>query len=175
MREIALRRRVPFERFLTGLSIPEVGAATARLLARHFPSLDALERASQEELEELDGIGPEVAARVLRWFASPLGRDLLQRLFAGGVEIVYPSAGSGGGVFEGKTVVFTGTLERMTRNEAKRAVETQGGRVASSVSSKTDYLIQGGKPGSKAREAAALGIRVVEEPEFLGLLAGRTG
>jgi DNA ligase (NAD+) len=174
MREIEQRRHVPFERFLTGLSIPEVGAATARLLARHFASLEALEKASQEELEELDGIGPEVAARVLRWFASPLGRGLLQRLFAGGVEIVYVRQGSSG-VFAGKTVVFTGTLERMTRNEAKRAVESQGGRVASSVSSKTDYLIQGGKPGSKAREAASLGIRVVAEAEFLELLAGPPG
>ncbi len=173
MREIELHRRVPFERFLTGLSIPEVGAATARLLARHFASLEALEGASEAELEQVDGVGPEVAARIVRWFASPDGRALLRRLFEGGVEIVGASRAPGGGAFDGKTVVFTGTLERMTRNEAKRAVEGQGGRVASSVSSKTDFLVQGGKPGSKAREAAGLGIRVLEEAEFLEVLAGR--
>ncbi len=173
MRELEQRRRVPLERFLAGLSIPEVGSATARLLARHFPSLDALKAASADDLQEIDGIGPEVAERVVSWFAAPENLAFLERLFEGGVEIATSIPATGQGLFDGKTVVFTGTLERMTRNEAKRAVEAQGGRVASSVSSKTSYLVQGGKAGSKAREAAELGVQVLGEAEFLDALAGR--
>ncbi len=174
MAQIEARRRVSLERFLVGLSIPEVGRSTARVLAGGFASLEALRAASQEELENLDGIGPEVGARVLAWFESPENQAFVARLFAGGVELLEAASGpaAGGGAFQAKTVVFTGTLEELTRAEAKKIVEEQGGRVASSVSSKTDYLVQGGKPGSKAKKATELGVEVLLEADFRSLIEG---
>ena len=88
------------------------------------------------------------------------------RLLDGEVEIVHPRIGAGGGAFAGKTVVFTGTLESLGRAEAKQIVEEQGGRVGSSISAKTDFLVVGGKPGSKAKKAEELGVKVLLEPEF---------
>ena len=165
--ELAARRRIPFARFLVALSIPEIGPATGALLAKHFATLEELAAASLEELQHVDGIGPEVASRVFDWFRTEHGRALVERLFANGVEIEYRRATSGGGFFEGKTVVFTGTLEKMGRAEAKQIVEEQGGKVASSVSAKTDFLVVGGSPGSKAKKAEELGVKVLLEPEFL--------
>jgi len=165
--ELAAHRTVGFARFLVALAIPEVGPSTARLLASHFASLDELQQASEEELQHIDGIGPEVAARVVRWFPRAAQQAFIARLFEGGVEIRYGSSGGAGGFFAGKTVVFTGTLEQLGRAEAKQLVEEQGGKVASSVSAKTDYLVVGGKPGSKAKKAEELGVQVLLEPAFL--------
>jgi len=165
--EIESHRRVPFARFLVALAIPEVGPATARLLASHFHTLEELEKASLDELQHIDGIGPEVAQRVASWFADRARKKTIERLFAGGVEIVYRRPEASGGAFAGETVVFTGTLEAMGRAEAKQIVEEQGGKVGSSVSAKTTYLVVGGKPGSKARKAEELGVKVLLEPEFL--------
>ena len=161
---------MPFARFLAALAIPDVGTATGRLLAGAYADLDALAVADEESLCHIDGIGPEVAAKIVRWFADERSRELLDRLAGGGVEIQLPQASAGGGAFEGSTVVFTGTLEGMTRAEAKNAVEEQGGRVVSSVSSKTGYLVQGGKPGSKAKKAEELGVEVLLEEDFLSRL-----
>ena len=172
--QLAEKRSVPFQRFLVALAIPEIGPATGRLLAQHFHSLDALRTAAFEELQRIDGIGPEVASRITGWFAEKANRDLLDRLFEGGVAITYPDLGADGGVFAGKTIVFTGTLESMGRAEAKSVVEGQGGRVGSSISARTDYLVVGGKPGSKAKKAAELGVEVLLEPQFLERL-GRGG
>lgn len=168
--ELEAHRRVPLERFLVALAIPEVGPATARLLADAYTTLDALRAATEDELQHVDGIGPEVAARVAGWFALEENRAFVERLLAGGVEIVERDRSSAGGVFAGKSVVFTGTLESMGRAEGKKVVEDQGGRVASSVSAKTDYLIVGGKPGSKAKKAEELGVKVLLEADFLALL-----
>ena len=164
------RRRVDFARFLAALAIPDVGSQTGRLLASHFEDLDALREAPVEELLHVDGIGPEVAASIVEWFGSVEGGELLERLFSGGVELVYPEPGAGGGVLEGKTLVFTGTMEGMTRAEAKQRAEAAGGLVASSVSGKTDYLVVGGKPGSKAKKAEELGVRVLLEGDFVEFL-----
>ena len=172
MAQLAQRRRVPFARFLAALAIPDVGTATGRLLAASFATLDDLRAADEEELCRIDGIGPEVAAKIVRWFADERSHALLERLFAGGVEIQYPCARGAGGAFEGRTVVFTGTLEALTRAEAKQAVEGQGGRVASSVSPRTDFLVQGGKPGSKAKKAQELGVTVLLEEDFVRRLRG---
>ena len=165
------RRKIAFERFLVGLCIPEVGGATARLFAQRFDDLDALRSAPLEELEEIDGVGPEVAAQVIGWFATAENQALVARLFEGGVSLVYSKAPTGG-VFAGKTIVFTGTLEGMTRAEAKHAVEDRGGHVASSVSAKTDFLVVGGKPGSKAKKAEEKGVSVLLEAAFLERVQG---
>lgn len=169
MAQIEAARRIPLARLLAALAIPDVGEATARLLAANFGSLEALEQADEEALQDVDGVGPEVAARVVSWLADPENQALLERLFDGGVTVVEPEPLAARGVFEGRTVVFTGTLEAMTRAEAKRLVERLGGRVASSVSARTDYLVQGGKPGSKAKKATELGVEVLLEPDFRAL------
>lgn len=170
--QIEERRRVPFERFLMALSIPEVGPATARLFAQHFASLEALARASLDELQLVHGVGPELAASVRAWFDEPRNRAFVERLFAGGVEIVYPDHAAGAGPLAGKTIVFTGTLAGLTRAEAKRLAEDAGAKVASAVSSKTDYLVAGADAGSKARKAAELGTQVIDEARFLELARG---
>lgn len=172
--QIAEKRSVPFQRFLVALSIQEIGPATARLLAQHFHALDGLRSATFDELQRIDGIGPEVASRITSWFGEKANRDLLERLFEGGVAITYPEIGAAGGIFAGKTIVFTGTLESMGRAEAKGVVENQGGKVASSISARTDFLVVGGKAGSKAKKAEALGVKVLLEPEFLERI-GRSG
>lgn len=169
-RQIEERRRIPLDRFLVALSIPDVGPATARSLAEHYHTLESLLEATEEELQQIDGVGPEVAASIVGWFARPESREMLAHLAAGGVEVLPYRRARGDGAFAGKTVVFTGTLESMTRAEAKQRVEAQGGRVASSVSARTDFLVVGGKPGSKAKKAEELGVTVLLEDEFLRLL-----
>ena len=171
MAQLEERRRAPFARLLAGLSIPGLGEATARLLARSFADLDGLKAAQLSDLEQIDGIGPIDGARIVEWFGRPQSEALFGRLFEGGMTIEYPAAVEGGGPFEGKTVVFTGTLVGTTRAEAKKLVEDRGGRVSSSVSVKTDFLVQGGKPGSKAKKAQDKGVQVLLEKDFLGLLA----
>jgi DNA ligase (NAD+) len=165
--ELQRRRTLPLARFLVALAIPDVGSATARLLALHFHELEALRSAGLEELQHVDGIGPEVAAKIRNWFEEPEHGRLVERLLELGVRIEAPRPPAGGGAFAGKTVVFTGTLEALGRAEAKQLVEEQGGKVGSDVSARTDFLVQGGKPGSKARRAAELGIAVLDEREFL--------
>jgi DNA ligase (NAD+) len=165
LQQLAERRATTLPKLLASLSIPEVGQSTARLLAKGF-DLATLREASVEDLCHLDGIGETVAQRIHDWFREPRSIALLERLLAGGVHVVAEEGAVAGGAYHDKTVVFTGTLETLTRAEAKKLVERQGGRVASSVSAKTDYLVQGGKPGSKAKAAAELGVAVQSEAEF---------
>jgi DNA ligase (NAD+) len=173
--QIEERRQVPFERFLAALSIPEVGPSTARLLSEHFANLDELAKESEEHLQHIGGIGPEMAKAIRAWFDTAQNQALLARLFDGGVVIRYPARDGSrkSGPFSGKTVVFTGTLESLGRAEAKKVVEELGGKVASAISAKTDYLVAGADAGSKARKAAELGTKVLSEAEFLAM-CGRT-
>ncbi len=173
MNQLAERRRVPFDRFLVALSIPEVGAATARLLARSFSSFETLRDASVEDLVHLEGIGGEMAQSIRGWFDRPENRSLIERLFAGGVVIECPErALRATGAMAGKTVVFTGTLARLSRAEAKNLAEQAGAHVVSSVSGRTDYLVVGDGPGSKRKKAEDLGVRVLDESAFLDLVRG---
>jgi len=162
--ELEERRATTLPKLLAALSIPEVGPSTARLLAKQF-DLATLREASVEDLCHLDGIGEKVAERIHVWFRDERNVAQLERLLAGGVHVV-AEEGATGGAFTDQTVVFTGTLESLSRAEAKRLVERQGGRVASSVSNKTQFLVQGGKPGSKAKEAERLGVDVLDEAAF---------
>ncbi|MFT5150616.1 MAG: DNA ligase (NAD+) [Planctomycetota bacterium] len=172
MAEIEERRAVPFERFLVALAIPDVGSATGRLLAKHYANLEELQAADIESLQQVDGIGPEVADRIVGWMAQPESQHLLARLAEGGVTLVYAEPSASEGAFSGKTIVFTGTLEELSRAEAKRAAESRGAKVGSSVSAKTDILVVGGKPGSKAKKAEALGVQIMLEAEFLAQIQG---
>lgn len=168
--QIEERKAVPFARFLVGLSIPDVGPATARLLASHFESLESLMKADADALTHINGIGPELASSLIDWFGTQINRDMLMRMFEGGVEIQYPTNEGTGGVLEGKAFVLTGTLEDMSRAEAKKLIEHSGGRVVSTVSKKTHYLIAGEKSGSKRKKAEELGIAVLDKEQFLALV-----
>ncbi len=174
MKQLTERRRIPFDRFLAALSIPEVGAATARLLAKSFASLDDLREADEEQLVRLEGIGGEMARAIRGWFEREENRALIERLFAGGVEIIYPDRSlRAAGALAGKNIVFTGSLERLSRAEAKRIAEQAGAHVTSSVSARTDFLVAGVDPGSKRRNAEKLGVRILDEEAFLALVRAR--
>jgi DNA ligase (NAD+) len=168
------RRKLPFDRFLVALAIPEVGGATARLLARNFASMDALWKATEEELESLEGIGPEMTRAILEWLSGADNQALVERMLAGGVEPQYEDfASQDGGPLAGKSVVFTGTLVKMSRAEAKRMAERAGARVSSSVSAKTDFVVLGAKAGSKGKKAKELGLSIVDEDGFIALVEGK--
>ncbi len=170
---IAASRSRPLARVIHALGIPEVGERSAQILADHFGTIEALAAAPEEELEKAHGIGPVVAGTIATFFGSAATARFIARLKQGGVEFP-PAERREGGVLAGKTVVLTGALRRMTRQEAEEAVLAAGGRAASSVSKKTDLVVAGEAAGSKLAKAKALGIEVIDEDEFLRWI-GRKG
>jgi DNA ligase (NAD+) len=166
-------RQRPLDRLLVGLSIRHVGGTVAVLLANRLKSLEAIAAASEEELADVGGVGPTIAASVAAWFADEHNQDLVRRLVEAGVNT--KADGDAGGAelpqtLAGMSFVLTGGLETLTRDEATRAIEDRGGRVASSVSKKTAYVVVGTDPGSKAARAAELGVPTLDEPAFTDLL-----
>ncbi len=159
----------PLPRFLYALGIRHVGEHTAKVLARHFGSLEALAGASPEELLAVHEIGPQVAESVRNFFASPINRVILARLQKSGV-VPEATAKRAGGPLAGKTFVFTGSLPTLGRKEAQEMVERLGGRAASSVSKKTDHVIAGEEAGSKLEKARELGLSVMDEKQFLRMV-----
>jgi DNA ligase (NAD+) len=158
-------------RLLFGLGIRFVGERAAQLLARHFRSLDALARASVEEIDALYEIGPAVAQSVHDWFEQPANRALVERLEQVGVQTAEQGPAPASQELSGKQFVLTGGLESMTRDEAKAAIEFRGGRVTSSVSKKTWAVVAGKDAGSKLDKARELGVQCLDEAEFKELLA----
>jgi len=156
-------------RLLYGLGIPQVGEATAATLARHFGSLERFMDASEEDLEEIRDVGPGTAKEIRAWTAEPQNRRVVDRLSAAGVRAA-PEEVSARGPFAGKSVVLTGGLARLSRDEAKAEIERRGGRVSGSVSRKTDLVVAGEEAGSKLKKARELGVKVLSEEEFLRLL-----
>lgn len=165
-------RRRPLGALLAALGIPYVGAKAGKLLAAHFSSLEALAAASQEDLQAIPEIGEIIAKSVVNWFADNANQEFLQRLKAGGVEptVELPDAEAAAGAFFGKTVVLTGTLPNLSRNEAKAKLEAVGAKVTGSVSRKTDYVVAGEAAGSKLQKAEELGIAIIDEAELLTML-----
>lgn len=159
----------PLERLLFGLGIRFVGAKAAKLLAQHLGSIEALLNASQEQLTAIPEIGEKIAESVVRELADEEMRHLIQRLQAAGVNTIQEQA-VGGGPLEGKTFVLTGTLENLTRAQAQKLIEDQGGKVTGSVSAKTDYVVAGEKAGSKLEKARELGVTTLDENQFQELL-----
>ena len=168
LEEIEKARTIPLERLLVALSIPGVGVTVARVLAAACPDLGALERATQEELIEIEGIGPELAHAVVHFFAQEGNRENMAHLLAAGVTPVPPAKLSDS--LAGKTFVLTGTLPSMPRNEAGAAISRRGGRVTSAVSGRTSYLVAGENSGAKLAKARKLGVEVLDEKAFRRLL-----
>ena len=163
--EASKHRRL--DAFIYAIGIPNIGVKTARDLAERFGSMDALRAATAEELTEMDDVGEIVAESVRGFFADPANLRLVDALLAEGVTPEAPQRPAEGGVFEGMTVVVTGTLASMSRAEAEEAVRQAGGKAAGSVSKKTSLVVYGEAAGSKLTRAQALGVPVADEAEFL--------
>jgi DNA ligase (NAD+) len=165
-------RRQPLWRLIYALGIRFVGERTAKLLAEHFGSLDALVDAGREELETIPEVGPIVAGSIVEYFSLPLSRDLLVRLRSAGINFAQERKASKGLSLAGKKLVLTGTLPSLSREEATRFIEEAGGKVSGSVSRNTDYVVVGEKAGGKLIEAQRLGLPLLDEAglkEILGL------
>jgi DNA ligase (NAD+) len=163
-------RKVSLDRLINGLGIRHVGEHTARQLAARLRTIDPLVEASEEELRAVRDIGPEVARSICEYFDEPRNRKAVQRL-ARELEIIAPTASANGrGRLRDRSFVLTGTLASMSREQAEEKILAAGGRVTSSVSRKTDYVVAGTDPGSKLRKATQLGVKTLDEAEFLKML-----
>jgi DNA ligase (NAD+) len=167
MRAIDASKRPRLDRYLFALGIEHVGETVARLLADHYGAVEPLFAADEEALQEIHGIGPEVAESVRRFFTGARNRRVLDRLKQAGVCPVAEKKAKGPQPLAGEIVIFTGTLERLTRPEAARKAEDAGARVASSISKKVTLVVAGPGAGSKLDEAKKHGIRVIDEAAFL--------
>ena len=172
---IEASKQQPFWRLLTGLNIRHVGQSNAQVLERAFGTGDEIASQTVESLSAVDDIGPVIAASVHQFFVSTVGGSLLQQLKTLGLNFGTEIDRSGESdadsrELSGKTVVVTGTLARMTRDEAKQLIRDHGGKASGSVSSKTDYLLAGEKAGSKLTKAQGLGVTILSEDEFLTML-----
>jgi DNA ligase (NAD+) len=164
----------PLWRTLVGLGINHVGPTAAQALARAFPDLDAIARATEEELTAVDGIGPTIAQSIRSWFSIDRNRRLVGRLRAAGLRLVgepAPARPAAAPTLAGLTFVLTGTLARRTRDEATAEIEARGGKVTGSVSKRTSYVVAGESPGSKLAKAEQLGVPVLDDEAFDRLLA----
>lgn len=161
--------KVPLHRLLIGLSIDQVGEETARLLAEHFGSLQALREAQPEAIAAVYGVGETVAESLSQWFSEPKNIAMLDELLPH-LEIINPVRVTTKSPLSGKTLVFTGTLPTLGRDEAKDLARRHGAKISSSVSKKTDYVILGEEAGSKAETAKQLGVEIIDEETFLRLL-----
>ncbi len=166
-------KRIPFRRVLFGLNIPDVGWVTAQNLARHFGSVDALIAASPEELTECEGIGPERAEAIAEWFADEDNLRLVEELRSSPIGLNFETDEDDRpveGPLTGSQYVITGTLEGLTREEARSGLEAKGAKVSDNVSKKTTGVVVGESPGSKAAKAEALGVPILSEADLRELL-----
>jgi DNA ligase (NAD+) len=169
LREIENSKKLPLERVIYGLGIRFVGERTAQFLAEHFGDISALEKAGEEELQQVEEVGPRIAKSIVEFFAEPRNRELVEELRAAGLTLKGKKK-ERGTKLAGKTLVLTGTLVNYTRDEAKKLIEDAGGKVAGSVSKKTDYVVAGADAGSKLDKAKELGVTVVDEKGMEALL-----
>jgi DNA ligase (NAD+) len=172
---IAASRERPFGRVLFALGVEGVGYVTGQALAQQFRSIDALLEASPEVIAATPGVGPIVAELIHRQLQEPAMRELIADLRAQGLQFETAGAAPGEGALAGRTFVLTGTLPDLTREEATERIAAAGGRVTSSVSGKTDYVVAGDGPGSKLEKAERLGVQVLDEAGLLALLDGQSG
>jgi DNA ligase (NAD+) len=164
-------KQVSLGRFLYALGIRQVGEETAIDLANYFGSLERIKKASPEELEAVEDIGPVVAKSIYEWFNEKQNLELIDRLLRNGVVIeAHRHTGTQAHSLAGKVFVLTGELSSMSRDEAKDKIRALGGNVSSSVSKKTDYVVMGENPGSKYEKAKSLGVKIIGEKEFLKMV-----
>jgi DNA ligase (NAD+) len=163
--EIENSKKLPLERVIYGLGMRFVGERTAQFLAENFGSMEALQRASQEQLQDVNEVGPRIAESIVEFFNLPANRKLVERLRAAGLTLSGQKK-ERGTKLAGKTFVLTGTLAKYTRDEAKKMIEDAGGKVTGSVSKKTDYVVAGTDAGSKLDKANQLGVKVIDEREM---------
>jgi DNA ligase (NAD+) len=170
---IAASKSRPWAAALYGLGIRHVGTVNAKTLAQHLPSVAALAAAPSDRLASIEGIGPEIAQAVSQWFANPANQTLIERLQQAGLTLAStePTATAADQPLAGKTFVLTGTLPHLTRPQATAKIEAVGGKVVSSVSQVTDYLVAGDKAGSKLTKAEKLGIPILDETALLNLIS----
>ncbi|MDX1607617.1 MAG: NAD-dependent DNA ligase LigA [Candidatus Spechtbacterales bacterium] len=161
-------KEIPFARFIAALNIRHVGGETAIDLARHFKNIKNLQNSSLEELKSIDGIGEKVAKSIYDWFGQKENKEFIEKLLKAGVKIVPPEGV--GNKLDGLTFVFTGSLNNFTREEAENKVRALGGNPSGSISKNTDYLVAGEGGGSKYNKAKKLGVKIVNEQEFLKLV-----
>jgi len=169
LNEIENSKKLPLERVIYGLGIRMVGERTAQFLAEHFGSMEALEQAGVEELQNVNEVGPRIAESIVEFFSIAANRKLVERLRQAGLTLSGQKK-QRGIKLAGKTFVLTGTLAHFTRDEAKKMIEDAGGKVTGSVSKKTDYVVAGADAGSKLDKAKDLGVKVVDEKEMQQLL-----
>ncbi|MGB7592745.1 MAG: NAD-dependent DNA ligase LigA [Terriglobia bacterium] len=170
--EIDNSKKASLARLIFALGIRFVGERTGQLLADHFASLDKLAKATEEELLEVEEVGPRVAESILEFFRAPQNLKVIEKLRKAGLQFESAKVHKPEGNLAGKQFVLTGTLPRYSRDEAKKMIEEAGGRVTGSVSKKTDYVVVGADPGSKLDKARSLGVKTIEEGELLKLLGG---
>ncbi|MGA3350841.1 MAG: NAD-dependent DNA ligase LigA [Candidatus Sulfotelmatobacter sp.] len=167
--EIERSKKLPLERVIYGLGIRMVGERTAQFLAEHFGSMEALESASVEELQDVNEVGPRIAESIVEFFSIAANRKLVNRLREAGLTLTGQKK-QRGTKLAGKTFVLTGTLAHFTRDEAKKIIEDAGGKVTGSVSKKTDYVVAGADAGSKLDKAKELSVAVIDEKQMKNLL-----
>jgi len=167
--EIEASKKLPLERVIFGLGIRFVGERTAQFLAEHFGSIDSLIKASEEELQQVDEVGPRIAKSIAEFFAEPKNRALVGQLEKAKLTLTGTKK-QRGTTLAGQTFVITGTLANYSRDEAKKLIEDAGGKVAGSVSKKTHYLLAGSDAGSKLDKAKELGVQIIGEKEMETLL-----
>jgi DNA ligase (NAD+) len=175
LRGIEASKGRPLVNVLLALGIRHVGWETARLVADHIGTLEGILEVTEEALQEIEGIGPVVAASIVAWAERTQNQDLVRRLVAHGVNPAQERTMARGGLLEGLTIVITGRLDTMSRNDAEDRIRELGGKVGSSVTRGTSYLVVGADAGSKAEKAEKLGTRLVTEDEFLRLIEGGAG
>ena len=168
-------RRAPLPRILNGLGIPFVGERTAQFLADAFGDLDKIAAADEDKLQEAEEVGPKVSRSIHQFFHEKHNQELVERLSKAGFSFTHAVKKRAGGPLAGKTLVLTGTLPNLTREEAKQRIEAAGGKVAGSVSKKTSYVVAGEEAGSKLDKARELGVVVIDEAGLLAMIGDAAG
>ncbi|HHJ51864.1 MAG TPA: NAD-dependent DNA ligase LigA, partial [Caldithrix abyssi] len=172
MEAIERSKSKPFDRFIFALGIPYIGSTAAKILARKFPSIQALQNATREQLEQVDGIGEKMAQSIVEFFRDPKNKKLIERLRQEGLTMEAATEAASGDTLEGKTFVLTGTLPDLSRKEASELIEQHGGKVSSSVSKNTGFVVAGENPGSKLEKAKKLGVPIIDQAELLKMIKG---
>ncbi len=158
-------------RLITALGMRGVGEVSARDLASHFGNLDALSKATVDDLQQIEGIGPNIAEAIVDWFKRPANQKILKKLKAVGLwPMEQGKKEKGEAKLDGLTFVVTGTLPTFSREGVKEFIESNGGKVTDSVSKKTSYLVLGAEPGSKFEKARSLGVKIIDEGELRKLV-----